>query len=69
MIGKPVERSLKDKELGISYLGITLEGTQEASIESRVVQEGIEFLKKGNKSNNRSIQEEGSEAKGISNGS
>jgi len=42
-----VERSLKDKEFGISYLGITLEGTQEASIESRVVQEGIEFLKKG----------------------
>ena len=38
---------MKDKEFGISYLGITLEGTQEASIESRVVQEGIEFLKKG----------------------
>jgi len=50
-------------------LGITLEGTQEASIESQVVQGVIEFLKKGNKSNNRSIQEEGSEAKDISNGS
>ena len=37
---------MKDKEFGISYLGITLEGTQEASIESQVVQEGIKFLKK-----------------------
>jgi len=43
-----VERSLKEKEFGVSYLGITLEGTQEASIKSQVVQEGIlEFLKKG----------------------
>ena len=41
-----MERSWKDKEFGVSYLGITLEGTQEASIESQVVQEGIEFLKK-----------------------
>jgi len=51
-----VERSLKDKEFGTSYLGITLEGTQEASIESQVVQEGIEFLKKGNKSNKQDHQ-------------
>jgi len=60
---------LKDKEIGVSYLGVTLDGTQVASIGSRVVQEGIEFLQKGNKSNNRSIQEEDSEVKGISNGS
>ena len=68
MICRPLERSLKDKKIGISYLGVTLEGTKEASIGSQVVQEGIEFLKKRNKSNNRSIQEEDSEAKDISNG-
>jgi len=28
-------------------LGITLDGTKEASITSQVVQEGIKFLKKG----------------------
>ncbi len=67
MICRPLERSLKDKKIGISYLGVTLEGTKEASIGSQVVQEGIEFLKKRNKSNNRSIQEEDSEAKDISN--
>jgi len=49
-------------------LGVTLERTKVALIESQVVQEGIKFLKKGNKSNNRSIQEEGSKAKDISNG-
>jgi len=38
-----VKRSLKDKEFGISYLGMTLEGTEEASIESQVIQEVIEF--------------------------
>ena len=69
MICRPLERSLKDKKIGISYLGVTLEGTKVASIESQVVQEGIEVLKKGKKSNNRSIQEEDSEAKDISNGS
>jgi len=42
-----VERALRDKKIGISYLGVTLEGTKEASIRSQVVQEGIEFLKKG----------------------
>jgi len=47
LIGKLFERTLKDKEIGISYLGVTLEGTKEASIGSQVVQEGIEFLKKG----------------------
>ena len=47
MISKQLERSLKDKKIGMSYLCVTLEGTQEASIESQVVQEGIEFLKKG----------------------
>jgi len=37
---------LKDKEIGVSYLGVTLDGTQVASIGSRVVQEGIEFFAK-----------------------
>jgi len=37
---------LKDKEIGVSYLGVTLDGTQEASIESRVVEKGIEFFEK-----------------------
>jgi len=70
LIGKPLERSLKDKKIGISYLCVTLEGTKKASIGSQVVQEGIKFLKKRNKSNNRSIKEEDSgEAKDISNGS
>ena len=46
-IGNPLERSLKDKKIGISYLGVTLEGTKDTSIGSQVVQEGIKFLKKG----------------------
>ncbi len=63
-----MERSLKDKKIGVSYLGITLEGTKVASIESQVVQEGIKFFEERNKSNNRSIQEEDSgEAKDTGN--
>jgi len=59
LISKPLKRSLKEKKIGISFLGVTLEGSKETSIESQKVQEGIKFLKKENKSNNRSIQEEG----------
>jgi len=66
MISKQLERSLKDKKIGMSYLCVTLEGTKKASIGSQVVQEGIKFLKKGTRATSRSIQEEDSKAKDIS---